>query len=152
VKAHGALYNDAVTDVLVADAFLAGVVLAAADLESGSVPVLGIPGSALHRACDRQALPFVAEAFADRAYLADGTLVPRREAGAVLHDVEAVVRQVLLVACDGVVEAVDGSLVPMTAATICVHGDTPGAVSMAWRVRRELEDRGLRIAPSGRPG
>jgi UPF0271 protein len=87
----------------------------------------------------------VAEAFADRAYNPDGTLVSRREPGAVLHKVEDVVEHVLRLAGDGVVRAIDGSLVPVHAESICLHGDTPGAVAMAAAVRAALVDAGIRI-------
>jgi UPF0271 protein len=87
----------------------------------------------------------VAEAFADRAYNPDGTLVSRREPGAVLHEVEDVVEHVLRLAGDGVVRATDGSLVPVKAESICLHGDTPGAVAMAAAVRAALVDAGIRI-------
>jgi len=150
VKAHGALYNDAVADAALAEAFLTGVLRAGAELDGGPIPVMGIPGSALHRACDRRDVPFLAEAFADRAYAPDGSLVPRRTAGAVLHDHDAVARQAVRVAVEGSVVAIDGSVIAIPAVTVCLHGDTPGAVAMSRRVRRELEAHGVRVAaPSG---
>ncbi len=151
VKAHGALYNDAVADAAMAEAFLSGVVRAGAELGVASIPVMGIPGSALHRACDRRDVPFLGEAFADRAYSPDGSLIPRHDAGAVLHDHDAVARQALRVALEGSVVAADGTVIAMPAVTVCVHGDTPGAVAMSRKVRRELEAHGVHLVAPGGP-
>jgi UPF0271 protein len=150
VKAHGALYNDAIVDADLSAAFLAGVARAGGELGDPGIPVMGIPGSALHRACERAGVPFLAEAFADRAYAPDGTLVPRHRPGAVLTDHDAVARQAVRVALDRSVMAVDGTVIDMPAVTVCVHGDTPGAVLMSQRVRRELEAHGVVIAAPGR--
>ncbi len=92
-------------------------------------------------------LTVVAEAFADRAYTPQGTLVSRREKGSVLHDPQAVAARMLRLAREGVVEAIDGSLVPVQADSICVHGDSPGAVAMARRVREVLEQAGVAVQP-----
>jgi UPF0271 protein len=152
VKAHGALYNDAVADTRLAEAFLSGVRRASAELGGGSIPVMGIPDSALHRACERSGVPFLAEAFADRAYAPDGSLVSRQHPGAVLHDHAAAARQAVRVALEGSVVATDGTVIAMPAVTVCLHGDTPGAVAMALAVRRELEAHGIRVvAPGGTP-
>jgi len=150
VKAHGALYTDAVVDAELASAFLAGVARAGVELGDPGIPVMGMPGSALHRACERAGVPFLAEAFADRAYAPDGTLVPRQHPGAVLSDHEAVARQAVSVAVERSVTAMDGSVIPMPAVTVCVHGDTPGAVRMSQTVRRELEAHGVVIAAAER--
>ncbi len=150
VKAHGALYNDAMVDDRIADALIDGIARTAADVGETGLPVMGLPGSSLQRACLRRNVPFIAEAFADRAYAADGTLLPRNSPGAVLHEIDAVVQQVLRIACESVVIAVDGSAIRMSASSICVHGDTPGAVGMAREVRSALEAAGIRVVSPGR--
>jgi UPF0271 protein len=139
VKPHGALYNRAVHDAGQAAAVVAGVRLA------GSLPVLGLPGSRLLAAAREAGLPAVAEAFADRAYTAGGTLVPRGEPGAVVGDADTVVARSLGLARDGLVTAVTGEPVAVAARSLCVHGDTPGAARLAVRVRQSLEAAGLRV-------
>ena len=91
-------------------------------------------------------LPTVAEAFADRAYQADGSLVPRGEDGAVLHDPDVVAARAVRMVLEGVVVADDGSQVRVTPDSVCVHGDTPGAVSIATAVRAGLEAAGVQVA------
>ncbi|MFF7154377.1 5-oxoprolinase subunit PxpA [Streptomyces sp. NPDC008139] len=140
VKPHGALYNRAVHDAEQAVAVVAGVRLA------GERPVLGLPGSQLLLAAAREGLPTVHEAFADRAYTSGGTLVPRREPGAVLESEDEVVARSVGIARDGRVTAITGETVPVAARSLCVHGDTPGAARLAARVRESLEASGLRIA------
>ncbi|GAA2404997.1 5-oxoprolinase subunit PxpA [Streptomyces glaucosporus] len=140
VKPHGALYNRTVHDEAQARAVVAGTLLA-----GGGLPVLGLPGSLLLEAAGEAGLPAVAEAFADRGYTARGTLVPRREPGAVLHEPGAVVAQALDIALRGEVAAAGGGRVAAAARSLCLHGDTPGAVELARRVRRELEEAGVRI-------
>jgi UPF0271 protein len=142
VKPHGALYNAVVTH----EAQAAAVVAAVRDSDP-SLPVLGLPGSALFRAAEDAGLRTVAEGFADRGYTPEGTLVPRREPGALLHDPAAVAARAVRMAADGVVEAADGTLVPVEIASICVHGDTPGAVELARAVRTALGEAGLGPAP-----
>ncbi|MGV9292244.1 LamB/YcsF family protein [Streptomyces sp. NPDC003719] len=140
VKPHGALYNRTVHDSEQAAAVVAGVRLAGGDL-----PLLGLPGSRLLAAAEDAGLTGVAEAFADRAYTPEGTLVPRREADSVVTDGDAVVRRALAFAVDGAVEAVDGSAVAVAARSLCVHGDTPGAAGIAARVREALEAAGVGV-------
>ncbi|GGS68975.1 5-oxoprolinase subunit PxpA [Streptomyces griseoviridis] len=142
VKPHGALYNRTVRDAEQAHAVVAGVRLA-----GGTLPVLGLPGSRLLAAAGEAGLTAVPEAFADRAYTPEGTLVPRREPDAVITDEEAVVRRALAFAVDGAVEAVDGGTVAVTARSLCLHGDTPGAARTAVRVRTALEAAGVEIRP-----
>jgi UPF0271 protein len=142
VKPHGALYNTAQVDDRVAEDVAAAV--AAVD---DALLMLGLPGSAALAAASAAGLATAAEAFADRAYQADGTLVPRSAPGAVLHDPDDVALRMLRLVTEGVVEAVDGSVVPVRADSICVHGDSPGAVAMASRVRSVLTDAGVRVAP-----
>ncbi|MDX3090245.1 LamB/YcsF family protein [Streptomyces sp. ME02-6978a] len=140
VKPHGALYNRTVHDAEQAAAVVAGVRLA-----GGSLPVLGLPGSRLLATAEEAGLTAVPEAFADRAYTPEGTLVPRREANAVVTDEDAVVRRALAFGVDGAVEAVDGTTVAVAARSLCVHGDTPGAARIAARVREALEEAGVEV-------
>jgi UPF0271 protein len=142
VKPHGALYNAAVTHEAQAQA-VAGAVR---DF-GGGLPVLGLPGSALLQAAAAAGLRAVPEGFADRGYAADGTLVPRREPGALVQDPAAVAARAVGMARDGVVEAVDGSRVSVAVKSVCVHGDTPGAVALARAVRAALQEAGLTPAP-----
>ncbi|POX43528.1 hypothetical protein C3486_01010 [Streptomyces sp. Ru73] len=141
VKPHGALYNRAVHDAEQAAAIVAGIRRAA-----GPLPVLGLPGSELHAEARAAGLPAVAEAFADRAYTAAGTLVPRREPGAVVHDPDAVVKRSLGLARDHAVTSIDGERVEVDLQSLCLHGDTPGAAALARRVRHELTAAGVRVA------
>ena len=141
VKPHGALYN-----AVVHHEEQAGAVVAAVRRVDDALPLLGLPGSALLRLAEQAGLPTVPEAFADRAYSPDGRLAPRSHPGAVLHDPEQVAARAVRMAVEGVVQAVDGSDLPVTARSICVHGDSPGAVSMALAVRRAMEAAGLRLA------
>ena len=141
VKPHGALYN-----AVVHHEAQAAAVVAAVRRVDDALPVLGLPGSALLRLAEQAGLPTVTEAFADRAYSPDGRLAPRSQPGAVLHDPEQVAARAVRMAVEGVVQAVDGSDLPVTARSICVHGDSPGAVSMALAVRRAMEAAGLSLA------
>ncbi|MFC9233150.1 LamB/YcsF family protein [Streptomyces decoyicus] len=140
VKPHGALYNRCVHDEEQAAAVIDGISAA-----GGSLPVLGLPGSRLHEAAQRAHLPVVGEAFADRAYTAEGTLVPRREPGAVIHDADEVVKRALGMARDRTVTSRDGRHVGITARSLCLHGDTPGAAGLALRVRSELAAAGVHV-------
>jgi len=142
VKPHGALYNTAADD-----AVQAGAIAAAVTAFDPAMPLLGLPASALADAAATQSIPFVAEAFADRAYLPSGRLVPRGEPGAVLTDEAVVVDQAISIARDGHVRAVDGSLVAVSAVSLCLHGDTPGAVTLARAVRAALTERGITLEP-----
>jgi 5-oxoprolinase (ATP-hydrolysing) subunit A len=141
VKPHGALYNAIVHHERQA----AAVVAAVRDYDR-ELPVLGLPGSAFLRAAREAGLRTVREFFVDRGYTPDGTLVPRGRDGALLDDPEQVTERVLRLVEDGVVVAVDGSTVPVEAESLCVHGDTPGAVRMAEAVRAGLEGAGVRLA------
>jgi UPF0271 protein len=142
VKPHGALYNTAAVDVGQASAVVAAI--AAYD---ASLPVLCQPGSVLARTASDAGLTVVGEGFADRGYRADGTLVPRSAPDAVIHDADAVAARAAGMAVEGAVTAVDGSRVPSVVQSICVHGDTPGAVQLAEQVRAALESAGLTVAP-----
>ncbi|WP_338678151.1 5-oxoprolinase subunit PxpA [Streptomyces sp. SCSIO 30461] len=140
VKPHGALYNRVVHDQDQAEAVVAGVLLT-----GGRLPVLGLPGSRLHTAAERSGLPVVTEAFADRAYTADGTLVPRGREGAVLTDPDVVMERSVAIAGSGVVTSLCGATVGVRAKSLCLHGDTPGAVALARRVRAALEASGVHV-------
>ena len=111
------------------------------------MPILCQPGSVLASLASDAGLRVVAEGFVDRAYLPDGRLVPRSQPGAVLHDVSLVVARSVRMAVEGVVEAVDGSVIPMPVESLCVHGDTPGAVAMATAVRDALSSAGVPVSP-----
>ncbi len=140
VKPHGALYNTIVTHQVQAQA-----VVDAVKAFGGDLPMLLLPGSVALAAAEAAGLRGVAEAFADRAYNPDGTLVSRREPGAVLHDEDAVAANMVRLATEGTIVARDGSTIKTSAESICLHGDTAGAVSMAAAVRRELEAAGVDI-------
>ncbi len=140
VKPHGALYNRVVHDREQAEAVVAGVRLADA-----SLPVLGLPSSAVHAAAEAAGLTTVIEAFADRAYTGGGTLVPRSEPGAVVTDPGHVVERAVRIARHGEVTAVDGRLLRLSARSLCLHGDTPDAARLARRVRQELDAAGVTV-------
>ncbi|MER5223034.1 LamB/YcsF family protein [Streptomyces flaveus] len=140
VKPHGALYNRVVHDEEQARAVVDGVLLADATL-----PVLGLPGSRFLDVAEKAGLPVVTEAFADRAYTDEGTLVPRGQDGAVITDPGAVVERSVRLARSGVVASRSGRDIGVRARSLCVHGDTPGAVDLARRVRTRLEASGVRV-------
>ncbi|SDY21911.1 UPF0271 protein [Micromonospora pattaloongensis] len=142
VKPHGALYNTAAVDQLQAAAVVAAVV----DYDR-TLPVLCQPGSVLAQLATGAGLRAVAEGFADRGYLPDGRLVPRTAPGALVADPDEVSRRALRMAVDGEVVSVDGPIVPVRVESICVHGDTPDAVTIARQVRAALVDAGLDPAP-----
>jgi UPF0271 protein len=141
VKPHGALYN-----TIVHDERQARDVIAAIRTVDPSLVLVGLAGSPLLGWARASGLRTVAEAFADRAYTAQGTLVSRRDKGAVLHDAHEVAARMLRLVTEGVVEAIDGSTVRIEAESLCVHGDSPGAVAMAAGVRALLERSGVTIA------
>ena len=140
VKPHGALYNTAAVDEGQASAVVAAVVDFAPDL-----PVLCQPGSVLARVAGAAGLTVVGEGFADRGYRADGRLVPRSAPGALVHDPAAVAERAVRMAVDGSVVAVDGTAVSVPVRSICLHGDTPGAVTLARSVRAALAEAGLEL-------
>ncbi len=142
VKPHGALYNAIVHH----EAQAAAVVEAVLAYDPG-LPVLGLPGSAWLRRADEAGLRTVPEAFADRAYAPDGTLVPRTEPGAVLTDPHELAARVVALAEHGTLSAVDGTELDVDARSVCVHGDTPGAVAVARAVRAALEENGVSVRP-----
>lgn len=143
VKPHGALYHAVTTDAGEAREVAAAIADASERL-GRALPVLGLDG-AIAAAADAAGLPFVREAFLDRGYRADGSLVPRGEAGALLHDPDEVAARAVRLAREGVVEAADGTLVTADAASLCLHGDTPAAVAMARAVRAALDAEGIGV-------
>jgi UPF0271 protein len=141
VKPHGALYN-----ATVAHEEQARAVVDAVAAYGGGLPLLGPPGSALLRAAESAGLRAVREGFADRGYTPAGTLVPRGERGAVVHDPSAVAERAVRMAVDREVVAVDGTRVRVDVESVCVHGDSPGAVAMAEAVRAGLAGAGVALA------
>jgi 5-oxoprolinase (ATP-hydrolysing) subunit A len=140
VKPHGALYNMAARDEHLADAVTRAVARADAKLI-----LFASPGSALARAAAKYSLQVAREVFADRNYLADGSLVPRSRPDALLHDPIAAAERVVRMLREGKVESVDGVDVGVHGETICVHGDTPGAVEFARALKSRLEREGVTI-------
>jgi UPF0271 protein len=142
VKPHGALYNRAVWD-----AGQAAAVIAAVRSYDSRLPVLTLPGSALAAAASAAGTEVIPEAFADRSYNDDGTLVRRGLPGAVLTDPEQVAARVTSLVTTGTLASATGAPVRIAARSLCVHGDTPGAVRLAQAVRGAIEAAGVRLAP-----
>lgn len=140
VKPHGALYNAIVHHEVHAQAVVDAVHAFSPDL-----PLLLLPDSVAEGKADARGLRVLSEAFADRAYNPDGTLASRREEGSVLHDPVAITANMVRLACEGTIVARDGSVLKVRADSICVHGDTPGAVAMAAAVRSGLEAAGVTV-------
>jgi 5-oxoprolinase (ATP-hydrolysing) subunit A len=142
VKPHGALYNTIGTD-----SEQAAAVVDAVRRYDPTLLVLGLPGSQWLAQAAAAGLRAVPEAFADRAYTPQGQLVSRRLPGAVLHDPDVIAARCVEMARTGKVRAIDGSLVDVAARSVCIHGDTPGAVEIARRVRTALLDAGVVLGP-----
>jgi UPF0271 protein len=142
VKPHGALYNAIVRH----EEQAAAVVRAVLDYDR-RLPVLGLPGSAFLGLAAEAGLTVVHEAFADRAYTAQGTLVSRRLPGAVLHDAAEIARRCVAMATGESIADVDGGRLSLQPQSICVHGDTPGAVQIAQQVQQALTSAGVALAP-----
>jgi UPF0271 protein len=142
VKPHGALYNR-----IAVDAVQGAAVIAALKSVDPTLVLMGLAGAPILDQARAAGLAVVAEAYADRAYTPAGHLVPRREVGAVLHDASLIAARMVRLATEGVVEAIDGSVIRIDAQSICVHGDSPGAVAIAREVRGRLEAAGIAIAP-----
>lgn len=141
VKPHGALYNTIAHDRRQADDVITAILAV-----DPSLVLMGLAGTPILHWAQERGLATAAEAFADRAYHADGTLVSRREKGAVLHDPEAVAQRMVRLVETGTLESIDGKTVRLQADSICVHGDSPGAVAMAQRVRQRLVEAGVPLA------
>ncbi|MDV7082586.1 LamB/YcsF family protein [Rhodococcus sp. IEGM 248] len=142
VKPHGALYN-----AIVHHREQARAVVAAVRAYDETLPVLGLPGSVFLEEAEKAGLRTVTEAFADRAYTPEGTLVPRTTDGSVLHDPAVVAERVRRLVVDHTLEAVDGTVLTVTAESVCVHGDTPAAVEMATAIRSLLDTEGITVEP-----
>jgi UPF0271 protein len=142
VKPHGALYNAIVHH----EEQAAAVVRAVADYDP-TLPVLGLPGSAWLRLAEEEGLTVVPEAFADRAYTPEATLVSRRVPGAVLEDADEIARRCVAMATGEPITDVEGGSLTVTAGSICVHGDTAGAVRIAGAVKDALTEAGVTVAP-----
>ncbi|MDP9836423.1 UPF0271 protein [Neorhizobium huautlense] len=140
VKPHGALYN-----TIAIDARQAKDVIDAILAVDPSLVLMALAGSQLVEQARAAGLTVVAEAFADRAYTPEGNLVSRREKGSVLHDPDLIAERMVRMVKEGVIEAIDGTLTGVDAQSICVHGDSPGAVAMARRLREAFEQSGLAI-------
>lgn len=154
VKAHGALYNDSMVHQDSSDLFLDSLLEAEMILYAqgyllkeriGLIPVFGLPKSVLMESCSKIGRPFFAEAFADRAYTAEGLLTPRSQKGSVLESTEEVLKQALQIVTTNTVESIDGVTVTLSAETLCVHGDTPGAIEMAEEIRKSMNSKGITI-------
>jgi UPF0271 protein len=145
VKPHGALYN-----AIVQHEEQAAAVVEAVSAYDQTLPVLGLPGSAWLRLAEQAGLVVVHEAFADRAYTPQASLVSRRLPGAVLHDPEQIARRCVAMAAGEAIEDVDGGSLTLRPGSICVHGDTPGAVQIAQQVRETLTSAGVALAPFAR--
>ncbi|WP_029617819.1 LamB/YcsF family protein [Pseudorhizobium marinum] len=142
VKPHGALYN-----TIAFDTRQAADVIAAILAVDASLALVALAGSPLIAQARAAGLTVVAEAFADRGYTAEGALVSRREAGAVLHDPDVIAKRMVRLVQEGVLEAIDGTMTKVDAQSICVHGDSPGAVAIAQRLRSALQEAGVAIGP-----
>ena len=146
VKPHGALFNMAVRDPVLAAAIARAV--AAFDR---SLILFGLAGSEIISAGRAAGLRVAAEIFADRAYEPDGSLTPRGRPGSVIHDPAAVAARAVRMITEGVAAAINGAIVPVDADTLCVHSDTPGAAELAAGLRARLEAAGVTVAAIGSP-
>jgi len=142
VKLHGALANQTAEEL----AFAVGV-FASIQAMDPHMAVLALDNSEQVRAARAVGLPLIREAYADRAYTPQGLLVPRSQPGAVIEDEDAVIARCLRLARSGEIVAIDGSVIPSAARSICLHGDTPGAVDLARNIRDALQSEGIGIAP-----
>lgn len=142
VKAHGALYNRMAVDRATAQA-----VIDAITAIDPTLPLLTMPNCVAAQLAERAGLNVVAEGFADRAYYRDGQLVPRAHAGALLTDPETVAHRALRMAVAGTVMTIDGAELTLPVRSLCVHGDSPGAVVLTNRIRDVLQREGVPLAP-----
>jgi UPF0271 protein len=142
VKPHGALYNMAAKDIEVARAIARGVARASEDLI-----VVGLAGSVMIEAALEAGLRVAREGFADRAYEADGSLRSRKLDGALIHDPETAAERAVQIARDGIVTAYTGEEIPLQVDTLCVHGDTPGAIEIVKAIRQRLGEASVEVVP-----
>lgn len=141
VKPHGALYNRIAVDPVQGSA-----VISAIKSVDPSLALMGLAGAPILEQARAAGLAVIAEAYADRAYTPDAKLVARREPGAVLHNFELIAQRMAQLVTQGTLEAIDGSLIRIEAESICVHGDSPDAVTIAQTVRQRLEALGVTIS------
>lgn len=146
VKPHGALYN-----TIAQGGDQAQAVIAAMRAYDPALPLMALAGSPIVALARDAGQPVITEAFADRGYQPDGQLVSRRAPGAVLHDPDEVAQRMLRFAREGVIRAVDGHDIRVDAQSICVHGDSPGAVQMARRIRQVFDAAAIPLAPFSPP-
>ncbi|WP_196593740.1 LamB/YcsF family protein [Pectinatus sottacetonis] len=142
VKPHGALYNMAAKDTMLAEA----IAQAVADIDKKLI-LFGLAGSELIKAGEKAGLKTASEVFADRAYLSDGSLMPRSEPGAVLSDDKAAIRQALQMIKTGTVTASDGKSLTVRADTMCIHGDNAKALIFAQKINAALHEADIKISP-----
>jgi UPF0271 protein len=142
VKPHGALYN-----TLAREADLAAAMAHAVSTFDPDLIVVTLPDSALEQAAHTLGLRVAREGFADRAYHADGTLAPRSEPGAVIHDPTQAAERAVRMVTRGEVEATNGLVIPLRVDTLCIHGDTLGAARIAAQLRTALEAAGIQVTP-----
>lgn len=140
LKAHGALYNRMADDADIADA-----VITAMKSFDDSLPLLILPGSIAMKRARFHGLKVFGEGFADRAYTSSARLVPRSRTDAVITDTAAVVRQAVALAITGNIKSVDGASISIHAHSLCIHGDTPGAVTLVKAIRAALEEAGVKV-------
>lgn len=140
VKAHGALYNMAAVDNDIAMALARGV----ARVDSNLI-LVGLAGSLMIDAADRVGIPRAREGFCDRAYNTDGTLLSREKPGSVIHDPQKAAERAVLMVKEGKVLTPDGRAVELQVDTICIHGDTPSAATIARTIRSSLEENGITV-------
>ena len=141
-KPHGALYNQAAKDEALAQAIAEAV----AEVDDKLI-LLALAGSKMIAAGEKAGLRVASEVFADRAYQADGSLVPRSQEGAVIHDKDEAIRRTVRMVKEGKVIAATGEDIPLKADSICVHGDNPAAVEFVKNIRAEMTKQGVTIAP-----
>jgi UPF0271 protein len=144
LKIHGALYHAAVQRPPYAEA-----VVRASKLFDPEMPFMCQPGTGLYDAVTTAGLRVIREGYIDRAYTAEGLLVPRSEPGALITDVDVCAQRAVDIATKGEVEAIDGSTVAVPAESVCIHSDSPGAVEIARAVRSALESAGVNVTPLG---
>ena len=145
VKAHGALYLMAVEDEKISEALVEAI--ASVDKDLIFVALAGAKGEKMTKIGEKTGLRVAYEAFPDRAYTPEGTLVSRRQPGAVIKDPDVVAQRALMMAKEGKVVAIDGTEIPFRPETLCVHGDTPGAVNLVKKIGETLTEAGVEVLP-----
>jgi len=144
VKPHGQLYNLAAKDKPMTEAIC--------DAISGlgkNLILVALSGSQMAEIATKSGLKVAREAFADRAYHRDGSLVSRKREGSVIHDPERVAERVIQMVQEGKVQSIEGDLIDLEVDSVCVHGDTPGAVQLAQTIRRKFQEAGISVLPMG---